>query len=200
MTTPDQPEFALVMRGYDRPQVDEFVAVQANQLGTAEQQRDAAAREASQLRREVEELRARLHVVEERELTETPKSLDVVGERVGTILRTAWEAADALRDEAQKEADALRAEAERAGRVEAETLLGETRRVRAELEAEVNDLTRRRDAVMAELEHLRSVLAGILGPAAVEGQLDGEPLVDLRDPERTMTTGEMAGGTVRRVI
>lgn len=191
----EQPEFALVMRGYDRPHVDEYVALQAEQLATAEQQRDEAAREVSRLRRQVEEQEARLRAVDERELTETPTSFDVVGERVGSILKSAWDAAEAMREDAQAQADALRAEAQRAGREEAETLLGETRKVRAELEAEVNSLTRRRDAVRAELTHLRSVLESALGPADVPA----EPEIDLRDPEQTITEEVVPGG-IRRVI
>jgi DivIVA domain-containing protein len=135
MSSPEQHhDFPLVMRGYDRPQVDEFVAALEMRLADAT--------------RESEDLRERLHAAEEHTGRETP-ALDAVGERVASILRAATEAAEAIRTEARDEARAL---------------LAEAGRTRVELETELTDLTRRRDEVMAELTRVREVVDGVLGP------------------------------------
>lgn len=88
MTTPSlpAPEFAVAVRGYDRGQVDDYVARLGDFLADAEQRAQHAEAGAAELDRR------------------TPQgggaSYDGLGERVEAILRLASEEADSLRRKA----------------------------------------------------------------------------------------------------
>ena len=189
MTTPQRPDFAIAMRGYDRAQVDEFLAHQTARLGFAETRAQQAAASAAAARQEVEQLRARVAAASAQETDAPPRSLQAVGERINAILEKATEAAEEVRAEAQQEAERMRAEAAEAGRADAERGLAQLRATHQELERRTSELARRRDATVAELDRLRRILESALGsissekPRPQERPTDAE--IDLTAPEAT---------------
>ncbi|MDX6582478.1 MAG: DivIVA protein [Solirubrobacterales bacterium] len=198
-----QAEFPLSVRGYDRNEVDRFLAELADWLETGGGEQAAG----------VEAVRL---------------ELERIGEHTATILTEAHAAAQAIRDDASNQvrqqlvdanltAESLRAEAgEYAGdtrdeadayarksraeadayaermRSEADDEFGELRetaqkegqrvvaeanRRKADIESVISDLEQRRDAVLAELERLASGIAGTAtehrGPKAAEPSGEG---------------------------
>lgn len=182
---PDQqPEFALAMRGYDRDQVDEYVA-RLDAWLTEWRQRAAAAEATSEsARAKAAELRRRVAQLEERSFTSTPESIEALGERVGNILKAAFAAAEEMRAEAAQETAALRAEASaEVGKLRRES--DELRATaRAQVEEEIRALVQRRDAVVSHLGALQRDLMGVLNgrPPTEDGAEDPvTELIDLRD-------------------
>lgn len=209
---PDQqPEFALAMRGYDRDQVDEYVARLAAWLTEWRQRAAGAEAAASSARAEATELRRQVSQLKER--SSTPESIEALGERVAGILKAAFTAAEEMRAEAAEETAALRAEASAEVdqlRSEARAEVEELRRqseelragARAQVEAEIRALVQRRDAVVSHLGALQRDLMGVLngrpvteGGAEAPGSPDGEAgpvteVLDLRDGVRSDATDD----------
>jgi cell division septum initiation protein DivIVA len=157
----DLPEFATVMRGYDRGQVEDYVVRLQEFLHDSEQRAANADRRVAQTQSRIEGL--------ERELTraaevarEPGATYDGLGERISTILRLAAEEAEGLKSTARSEADSIVEEARR-----------DAERGRVAAEHALNDLSRRRDQVVAELNRVRDILTTLgLSKEAAE---DGEP-------------------------
>jgi DivIVA domain-containing protein len=143
------PQFATVMRGYDRGQVDDYVARLNDFLADAEQRAQRAEGGVADLTTRVERLTEELrHAVERRQPNRAGAPYDGLGERIEQVLRLAGEEADNMREHAQSEADAILTDAQR--------------RREAEREASERDLAAvatRRDAVVAELRRVQDVLA-----------------------------------------
>lgn len=190
-TTTTPPEFALVMRGYDRFQVDDYVARQATWLAEAQARVEAAESAAREAHAQAADLRSRIARGERKESTTAPKSVEALGERVGRILQVALDAAEEVRTEADLDARSRRAEAERTlvearamaasvtsraeeeartghdqilaeARAEAERVRGEAARREQEVEARVAALAARRSAALAELTRVHQSLARAL--------------------------------------
>ncbi|HVW79913.1 MAG TPA: DivIVA domain-containing protein [Mycobacteriales bacterium] len=159
--TPDAPEFAPAMRGYDRGQVDDYVARLRDFLADAEERAQRAEANAADLiarnERVTEELR---QAIDRRSERRSGNSYEGLGERVSEILRLATEEADAVREQARAEAEAMVAEANRHREAE-----------RGSCERELAEMTARRDAVLAELQRVQEALATLgLGQQAVSAE------------------------------
>jgi hypothetical protein len=110
------PDFAMALRGYDRLQVDDYLERQQRwaadvelRLADAERRAEAGETAARTLRARVAELEAK-----EREDAEgPPRSIQALGDRVGHILQTAWDAGEEVREEVVSSARAEAAEIER---------------------------------------------------------------------------------------
>jgi cell division septum initiation protein DivIVA len=177
----DLPEFATVMRGYDRGQVEDYVIRLQEFLYDAELRATNADRRVMQAQRRMEDLERELSRAAE--LAESPAAVyDGLGERIATILRLAAEEADSIRSAARDDAD---------------TQLEETRREREHIksaaERDLADLSRRRDGVVTELNRVRDVLTalGLSGQAeaatasdvaaAAQSDEDKTIVIDLAD-------------------
>src|SRR5206468_1850946 len=92
------PQFASVMRGYDRGQVDDYVARLNDFLGDAEQRANRAERGLADALRRNERLTDELRQAIERQQPEpsSGEPYEGLGERIESILRLAAEEADAL--------------------------------------------------------------------------------------------------------
>lgn len=213
----DMPEFATVMRGFDRGQVEDYVARMHDFLHDAEKRAVTAARSLA----EAEHRAARLEeeLARSRQTSGVPEQL---GQRLTEILRLAGEEAADVRASARAQADELvqgarakaQAQLEEAGRraeqqlqqarEQAERLVTEARKegeaVRVHHEKSLEDLTRRRDEVASELERVREILAS-LGlssgkPAGSPQRVEGTPgtpqdpnvLIDLTDRQTAGTS------------
>ncbi|MCW2572455.1 MAG: hypothetical protein JWO88_2513 [Frankiales bacterium] len=156
LTAQDLPEFATVMRGYDRGQVEDYVTRLQEFLHDAEVRATNADRRVSQAGRRMEDLERELSRAAE--LAERPAAAyDGLGERIATILRLAAEEADSIRTAARQEADATLADTRR-----------EREQIKQAAERDLAELARRRDGVLGELNRVRDVLTtlGLAGGAA----------------------------------
>ncbi len=162
MTTPDSPldqlmdsgdtelpQFATVMRGYDRGQVDDYVARLNDFLADAEARAQRAERTIADITRRNERLTDELRqAIERSQQTRVSEPYEGLGERIDHILRLAGEEADGILRQARTEADELYADAQR--RCETE---------RENAERELANVATRRDAVVGELRRVQDALS-----------------------------------------
>lgn len=172
----DVLQFATVMRGYDRGQVDDYVARLNDFLADAERRADRAERTLTDLTRRNERLSEELRQAIERRPEPSPgRPYDGLGERIESMLRLAAEEAESVRQQ---------------GHDQAEEMIDAARRRRenevAEAERELRGVGERRDAVVAELRKVQDVLATLGLRSAVAGDVEPVAAVDLPD------TGEIA--------
>lgn len=189
----EQRGFDVVLRGYDRTQVDRHVAWLEELLATAEQQGSAAEQAANAAREEAARARRDAGAMQA-QLERGRPTYQALGERIGHMLTLAEQEADAMRAAARTEVDGLQgklaqqeaaagkeregrsraAEQEaaalvRRAREEADRVVGEARRqaagMTAQAQQQVDQLTGQRDAIRAELTRLRDGLAAAMGAA-----------------------------------
>jgi DivIVA domain-containing protein len=181
------PQFATVMRGYDRGQVDDYVARLNDFLADAEQRAQRAERGVSDLTARAERLTEELRqAIERRQTHRSGASYEGLGERVEQMLRLAGEEADNIRQQARTCAE--------------ETVTDAERRREAEREASERDLaavSTRRDAVVAELRRVQEVLATLGLRQALPADVSAAP-----DPDAPALTSaaEAADPDATRVI
>lgn len=156
----DLPEFATVMRGYDRGQVEDYVTRLQEFLHDAEQRAAHADRRLAQTQRKIADLERELARAADLATT-SGAAYDQLGERISTILRLAAEEADSIRSGARNEAESIVEEAQR-----------EADQSRIAAEHALTELSRRRDGVVAELNRVRDILT-TLGLSGEEER--GEP-------------------------
>lgn len=208
-----QPGFDIVLRGYDRGQVDRQISWLEEQLGATDRETATltealrrAEHDAAQARRQADQAAA--------ELERGRPTFEALGERVSTMLRLAEEEAEALKAAGQTEVDRARAQsaeelaaAHRAlaeahqaaeqqaqavlgqAREEAQRLITEARRSAAETTSaaqhQVDAMSRQRDAIHAELLRVRERFAAVMG-----GTID--VTAPRRDPADSSTGSEPA--------
>lgn len=163
------PEFAVVVRGYDRSQVDEYLGELLGWLSEAEHRIQATDEANESLRREIVQLRATAASLEERAGVPGPQSLSAFSERMGQLMQQAVAAADELRTQAEREAnerrDAVGAEVERMlerAKAEAREILRRARGKERELEESIASLAARRSTAVEELGRLHHQLSELL--------------------------------------
>ncbi len=187
-----QEDFAVVLRGYDRRQVDDFAARMRHRVQDLE---GALARTEQDLARAEQDLdRARREVQEatERATRERP-TFEELGERVTEMLRLAEQEAAAQRATAASEVARLRQDAEE----QARRTVAEAERQAAEIEAaaqrRVAELNAQHQEVVCRLGEIRDTLTRLLPPPPVdeapdqaaesEGTATAEGALAAEDPE-----------------
>ncbi|MBO3752921.1 hypothetical protein J5X84_43310 [Streptosporangiaceae bacterium NEAU-GS5] len=138
--------FEVVMRGYSRRQVHDYMVRTRNQIRDLEERLARTIDQAEQSRIELAEAR--------RKLTEAPQNPDELGERLSTILKLAHEEAAAHKEASHSEANRLRDQTQ----AEAERLVGNAKeqadaiRAAAQEEAErrVADATTSAERLLAQ--------------------------------------------------
>ncbi|MEP6462167.1 MAG: hypothetical protein ABJC62_01840 [Frankiaceae bacterium] len=201
-----QPGFDIVIRGYDRGQVDRQIGWLEEQLRATDRQ-IAALTEALQ-RAEQNSAEARRQAEQAAAALERGRpTFEALGERIGTILRLAEEEAEALRQAGRSDverqhnqwtaeltaAEQALAEQQQAAeqqvaallaqaRQEAQHIVTDARRSAAETtsaaQRQVEAMSRQRDAIHAELLRTRERFAAVLG-----GTIDvTEPRAESADP------------------
>jgi cell division septum initiation protein DivIVA len=156
------PCFATQVRGYDRFQVDDYVAWAESELATGRRQIDQLLATYGACSAELE--------ISRRLLAQAPKGVDLstVSDRVREMLRLASDEATAMTDAAREEADRLVAEA----RVEADARLRKAHQIK-EHAAETADgmleqARSHRDEAVTLLERARAEAADLVGSATTE--------------------------------
>jgi DivIVA domain-containing protein len=167
--------FDLVLRGYDRHQVDAHLARTAALVTDMQDALAAAGARETALAAELAAVRA--------ELERGRPTFDALGERVATMLGLAETEADQMRTDAQHDAAALRTAAER----EAADIRSDARREADELGAtarrEVSTLSTRRQDLLSDIGQIRDQLDAI-----ATGRPDLPPPAEVAEP--------MAGDTI----
>jgi chromosome segregation ATPase len=110
----ERPRFAIVMRGYDRDQVDAYLAEYERWAGDAQSHIEAGEARLAAAARRVHSLESKVADLEERSGDTLPPSVRSLGERAEQILRDAWEAAQELRSNIVSEAEEEREKARHA--------------------------------------------------------------------------------------
>jgi hypothetical protein len=168
---PEFPEFATAIRGYDRAQVDDYISRLQGWLDEADGRTRAAERETLTVKQELSSL-------EERASLPTPRYLTAFAQRVSQILEQAVAAAEALRDETDREAEGIRsaAMADRDGLLikaqsEARQIIDAAHSEERAIQQEIANLAATRDAALAYLGELQTRLAELVhGPGARSGE------------------------------
>lgn len=166
----DLPQFASVMRGYDRGQVDDYVARLIDFLSDAEQRASRAERGLADALRRNDRLTEQLREAIERQdqTPEAGRGYQGLGERIESILRLAAEEAEELRQR---------------GRADAAEMIDEANRRREQelqrAEQELAAVAERRDGVVAELRRVQDVLATLGLRQAVDADLATTDLVSV---------------------
>ena len=106
------PRFATVVRGYDRLQVDDYVEHLHRWIEQADYRAQQCELAATRANSEAEQLRRRLASVDAGTLTATPESMKALGDRVGSIMQSSFQAAKDLHRRAEDQARARAAAAE----------------------------------------------------------------------------------------
>ncbi len=110
----ERPRFAIVMRGYDRDQVDAYLAEYERWAGDAQSHIEAGEARLAAAARRVHSLESKVTDLEERSGDTLPPSVRSLGERAEQILRDAWDAAQELRSNIVSEAEEEKEKARRA--------------------------------------------------------------------------------------
>lgn len=184
---PLMPEFALAMRGYDRVQVDDYVARYARRALEMRARTEAAEQAAAAARGEVDDLRRRLESGEERDGADTPPAIQALGERVGRILQVAWESSEEMRREAELGSTTMVSDAQ----TKATELLEGAERQVVELTAEADrTLAQARAQAQAVMEEAEERAAGDADLRAAESDRHREVLqaeIDALEARRVAT-------------
>jgi cell division septum initiation protein DivIVA len=149
----DTPQFATVMRGYDRLQVDEYVETLTGWLDEATERARHAEGAASGAADEVTALRRRVAEVEQQLAAGPPRTMDQIAERVTGILNEASRTAEAMRAAAEEEAAHVRRSAANV-RSEAEAVREAARQEREEARRWAADARALAEAESGELAAL----------------------------------------------
>ena len=203
------PDFAMALRGYDRLQVDDYLERQQRwaaeveaRLGDAEHRAEASEAAASTLRARLVELEAKQ--VEDSD--GPPRSIEALGDRVGMILQTAWDAGEEVREEVVSAARAEAAAVERRAaerEAEADAALDRARVQAAELVAAGEQA---RHEAESEAARIREEAEGTARVKAAELVGDAEATADrLRNDaaasaERTIEAAERRRDELEEVI
>lgn len=168
------PEFATVMRGYDRGQVDDYVRRLLEFLADAEQRADRAVASVTARDEQVQRLRDELA---EARAERAGSAYEGLGERIESMLRLAAEEAEALRSGGRADAEAAVAHAEE-----------EAARINEQAERDLAAVAARRDGVVGELRRVQEVLAtlGLRSAPEPADVASGDDVIgDAADPAAT---------------
>jgi DivIVA domain-containing protein len=175
-------QFDLVLRGYDRHQVDAHLDRVAAVVEQLRVELTESARRESATTAELAMVRA--------EMERGKPSFDALGERVSQMLRLAESEAAQLRSDADHDAKALRQAAER----EAADIRSDARRDAEELGAsarrELAELNQQRVTLLTEMADMRDTLDSILGRTSEQWvSLAPSAAFAAPDPGQTASSG-----------
>jgi chromosome segregation ATPase len=149
--------FDLVLRGYDRRQVDAHIAKLEEELAEIAWQRDVLEGERQQLRRVRERLEAERAALDQQPAR--PPSLSEVGERVQEILSMSQQEAEQLRARTARECEQERRKVDQEIAKAREDFARESTQQKAELRRDLDMNKREADAAVTETLHNAQVEA-----------------------------------------
>ncbi len=203
------PDFAMALRGYDRFQVDDYLERQQRwaaevvvRLGDAEHRAEAGEAAAATLQSRLTELEAK----QEQDADGPPRSIAALGDRVGRILQTAWDAGEEVREEVIAAARAEAADIERRAserEAEATAALDRAREQSRSIVAAAEDA---RQEAEAEAARTREEAEGLARARAAELLADAEATSErvrndaVASAERTIEAAERRRNELEEVI
>src|SRR4030081_3910280 len=158
----ERPRFAVVVRGYDRTQVEAYLAEYERWAGQAQSQIEASDARAATAGRRVNGLETKLGELAQRLGGGPQPSVRWFGDRADQIIREAWEASQELRGRVTAEVE----EAQR-DRGEAAHTLEEARQGADQL---LEEASRRADQLLEQAEVQRAERERTAAQLIVEGQ------------------------------
>jgi cell division septum initiation protein DivIVA len=164
------PQFATVVRGYDRMQVDDYVEHLNQWVEQADLRAQQCESVAARATAEVEELRHRLASADAGALTATPESMKALGDRVGSIMQSSFQAAKELHGQAEDTARTRVAAAEET----ANRIVGEATARADELSRAAEDLFRQAQEALASAN---DAVAQQLDAAKARGTAEREDML-----------------------
>jgi hypothetical protein len=203
------PDFAMALRGYDRLQVDDYLERQQRwaaeveaRLGDAEHRAEASEAAASTLRARLTELEAK----QEEDEDGPPRSIAALGDRVGRILQTAWDAGEEVREEVVSTARAEAAEIERRAVERDAEATAALDRARAQASEVIAAGEQARHEAEAEAARIREEAEGTARVKAAELVADAEATAErvrndaAASAERTVEAAERRRDELEEVI
>jgi chromosome segregation ATPase len=195
----ERPRFAIVMRGYDRDQVDAYLAEYERWAGDAQSHIEAGEARLAAAARRVHSLESKVADLEERSGDTLPPSVRSLGERAEQILRDAWDAAQELRgnivseaeeekDKARRASDELVAAAEGQAAEIAET----ARHQRDEAGREVEQARKQVERFIKEAEEAAEERARAVWDEAQVQLAEARRELEHLEDQRQATLGELA--------
>src|SRR5437660_7814588 len=142
----ERPRFAVVVRGYDRTQVEAYLAEYERWASQAQAQIEAADARAATAGRRVHGLESKLTELEERVGDAPPPSVRWLGDRADQIIREAWEASQEVRGRVNSEVENAQRD-----RREAASSLEEARRQADQLLEEAGEQRAERERAATQL-------------------------------------------------
>lgn len=182
----NEDSFAIVMRGYNRKDVDEHLARTKQQIQGLEQRLAQALNEAQEARREAEKVRQELAATK-KQLEGQEPSYDELGERLSQILRLADQEAASKKTSADAEAERVRKAAEEdAKRIVAEAQ-GQVQKVETAARERVDKLLYHHTDLVRRLTNVRDNVVELLKDE------DAAPLFDVGQAEGNGESTEATG-------
>jgi hypothetical protein len=182
------PDFAMALRGYDRLQVDDYLERQQRwaadvevRLADAEQRAVSGEAAARALRARVAELEAK----QEEDADGPPRSIAALGDRVGLILQTAWDAGEEVREEVVSNARADAADIERRAAERDAEATATLERARAQAAEIVAAGEQARHEAEAEAARIREESEGTARVKAAEIVSDAEATAERKRNDAT---------------
>lgn len=156
-----EDSFDIVMRGYNRQQVDEYLTRTKQQIQGLEQRLAQAMNESQEARRQAEQLRRELADTK-RQLDGQEPSYDELGDRLSQILKLADQEAASKRTSADAEAERVRNQAvEDAKRIVADAE-GQVRQVETAATDRVDKLLHHHTDLVRRLTNVRDAVVELL--------------------------------------
>jgi hypothetical protein len=203
------PDFAMALRGYDRLQVDDYLERQQRwaadvelRLGDAEHRAEASEAAAATLRARLVELEAK----QAEDADGPPRSIAALGDRVGRILQTAWDAGEGVREEVVSAARAEAAEIERGAAERDAEATAALERARAQAAQVLAAAEQARHEAEAEAAQIREEAEGTARVKAAELVSEAEATADrvrndaTASAERTIEAAERRRDELEEVI
>jgi chromosome segregation ATPase len=195
----ERPRFAIVMRGYDRDQVDAYLAEYERWAGDAQSHIEAGEARLAAAARRVHSLESKVADLEERSGDTLPPSVRSLGERAEQILRDAWEAAQELRSNIVSEAEEEREKARHASdelvasaEGQAAEIAEDARSQREEAGQEVERARHQVDRFIKEAEDSAEERAKAVWDEAQVQLSEAREELDRLEDQRRATLGELA--------
>ena len=203
------PDFAMALRGYDRFQVDDYLERQQRwaadvelRLSDAEHRAEASEAASASLRARLAELEAK----QEEDADGPPRSIAALGDRVGRILQTAWDAGEEVREEVVSAARAEAVDIERRTAEREAAANAALDRARAQAGEVIAAAEQTRHEAEAEAARVLEEAEGTARVKAAEIVADAEAIADrvrndaAASAERTISAAERRRDELEEVI
>ncbi|MQA87310.1 MAG: hypothetical protein GEV03_22445 [Streptosporangiales bacterium] len=179
----NEDSFDIVMRGYNRQQVDEYLTRTKQQIQGLEQRLAQAMNEAQETRREGEKARQELAATK-KQLEGAEPSYDELGERLSQILKLADQEAASKKTNADSEAERVRKAAEEDAKRIVADAQGQVQRVESAARERVDKLLHHHTDLVRRLTNVRDSVVELLKDEDAAPLVEDGEVVSRAEPRR----------------